>query len=140
MTILVDTGVFGEITKPAPDPRVVDWLFRHRNDTLLSTIVVAELAVGIRVTRGERRRALLFPWLQCLVADHAGRIVTFDLAHAAKWGEFAASVLVSDRRVGARPFDSLIAAQAMTLRVPLATRNVRDLEPLNVRLVDPWAA
>ncbi|MBV8685131.1 MAG: PIN domain-containing protein [Alphaproteobacteria bacterium] len=140
MTILVDTNVFSEITKPRPDPRVVEWLFRNRDDTLLSTIVVAELAVGIRVTRGEHKRALLLPWLECLVADHVGRIVAFELAHAVRWGEFAASVLISDQRVGSRQFDTLIAAQAIALRVPLATRNVRDFEPLSIRLINPWAA
>jgi predicted nucleic acid-binding protein len=139
MMILVDTNVFSEITKPRPDQRVVDWLFRHREQTLLSTIVVAELAVGIRVTRGERKRALLFPWLECLVADHSERILPFDLPHAVKWGEFAAPVLISEQRVGSRQFDTLLAAQAMALGVPLATRNVSDFEKLDITLVDPWA-
>jgi toxin FitB len=140
MTILVDTNVFSEITKPQPDQSVVDWLFRHRDETLLSTVVVAELAVGIRVTRGERKRALLFPWLECLVADHAERIIPFDLPHAVKWGEFASKVLISDQRVGSRQFDTLIAAQALALCVPLATRNVSDFEELDIRLIDPWTA
>jgi len=138
--ILVDTNVFSEITKPRPEQRVVDWLFRHRGQTLLSTIVVAELAVGIRVTRGERKRALLFPWLESLLADHSERILPFDLPHALKWGEFAASVLISEQRVGSRQFDTLLAAQAMALGVPLATRNVSDFEKLDITLVDPWAA
>jgi predicted nucleic acid-binding protein len=140
MMILVDTNVFSEITKPRPDGRVVDWLFRHRDETLLSTIVVAELAVGIRVTRGERKRALLSPWLECLVADHSERIIPFDLRHAVKWGEFAAKVLISEQRVGSRQFDTLLAAQAMALGIPLATRNVGDFEKLDISLVDPWNA
>jgi len=140
MMILVDTNVFSEITKPRPDVRVVEWLFRHRDATLLSTVVVAELAVGIRVTRGERKRALLFPWLECLIADHTERIVTFDLPHAVRWGEFAAEVLISEQRVGSRQFDTLLAAQAMTLGVPLATHNVRDFQQLDINLIDPWTA
>ena len=55
--ILIDTNVFSEITKPTPDDNVVDWLLKHRNQTLLSTIVVAELTVGPSISpaplRGE---------------------------------------------------------------------------------------
>ena len=138
--ILVDTNVFSETTKPRPDHRVVEWLFRHRDETLLSTIVVAELAVGIRVTREKQKRALFFLWLECLVADHAERILPFDLSHAVRWGEFAAEVLIAEQRVGSRQFDTLLAAQAMALGVPLATRNVSDFESLDIRLIDPWTA
>lgn len=138
--ILVDTNVFSEITKPKPDNRVVDWLFAHRDETLLSTIVVAELSVGIRNTRGGSNRALLFPWLDRLIERHENRIVAFDLPSAQRWGEFAAKVLISEQRVGSRQFDTLLAAQALALDVPLATRNVRDFDGTEVRLIDPWQA
>ena len=138
--ILVDTNVFSEVTKRDPDDSVRDWLFRHREETLLSTIVVAELSVGVRNTRGQRNRALLFPWLQRLIASHAGRIVTFDLKAAETWGEFAAQVLISEQRVGSRQFDTLLAAQAIALDVPLATRNGRDFENIELRVIDPWQA
>ena len=138
--ILVDTNVFSEVSKPQPDDHVTDWLFRHREETLLSTMVIAELSVGIRNTRGERNRALLLPWLRRLIASHEGRVVPFTLEAAEKWGEFAAQVLIAEQRVGSRQFDTLIAAQAMALDVPLATRNRRDFEDINVRVIDPWQA
>lgn len=64
----------------------------------------------------------------------------FDLDHAAKWGEFGSKVLISEQRVGSRQFDTLIAAQAVTLGVPLATRNVRDFEDIELVTVNPWEA
>jgi predicted nucleic acid-binding protein len=139
MMILVDTNVFSELTKPQPDNSVVDWLFAHRSETLLSTIVIAELTVGVRNTRGAAKRALLHPWLARLIDRHKGRIVTFDLPSAQKWGEFASEVLIAEQRVGSRQFDTLIAAQAMTLDVPLATRNDRDFEDIALSIVNPWA-
>ena len=108
--ILVDTNVFSELVRPSPDNRVVDWLHEHRKETLQSTIVVAELAIGIRTTRGQRTRALLLPWLDRLIERHSDRVVTFDLASAKCWGEFGSKVLISDQRVGSRQFDTLIAA------------------------------
>lgn len=138
--ILVDTNVFSGITKPQPDDRVVDWLFAHRNETLLSTIVLAELTIGIRTTPGARKRAMLLPWLERLIVRHEGRIVPFEVAHAAKWAEFGSRVLISEQRVGSRQFDTLIAAQAMTLGVPLATRNIRHFEDIDLVTVNPWGA
>lgn len=138
--ILVDTNVFSELTKPAPEPKVTDWLFDHRIETLLSTIVLAELTVGVRNTPGATHRRMLLGWLDRLVERHTGRIVPFDLAAAQRWGEFAARVLIAEQRVGSRQFDTLIAAQALVLDVPLATRNVRDFEGTDVKLIDPWQA
>ena len=138
--ILVDTNVFSELARPSPDDRVVAWLHAHRSETLLSTIVVAELTIGIRITRGARMRALLRPWLERLIERHGQRTVAFDLACARCWGEFGSKVLISEQRVGSRQFDSLIAAQAMTLDVPLATRNVRDFEGIDLRIVNPWTS
>ena len=136
--ILADTNVFSELTKPRPDDRVVEWLFAHRNETLLSTVVVAELTVGVRTTPGSGYRRMLAGWLDRLIERHSGRIVSFDLPAAQRWGEFAAKVLISEQRIGSRQFDTLIAAQALTLDLPLATRNVRDFEGTDVRLIDPW--
>ena len=136
--ILIDTNVFSEVTKPRPDDRVVDWLFERRNDTLLSTIVVAELTVGIRTTRGRAHRTMLLGWLKRLIDRHAGRIVDFDLDAASKWGEFGSAVLIREERVGSRAFDTLIAAQALDRGVPLATRNWRHFEGIGLEVIDPW--
>ena len=138
--ILVDTNVFSELTKPRPDDRVVDWLFAHRHETLLSTLVVAELTVGIRTTRGADHRALLTGWLRRLIEAHAGRIASFDLSAAEHWGAFAAPILISEQRTGSHQFDSLIAGQALALDVPIATRNVSDFDRTAVRVIDPWTA
>ena len=50
----------------------------------------------------------------------------------------SAAVLIADLRAGSRPFDTLIAAQALVLDVPLATRNLRHFEATEVRIIDPW--
>ena len=136
--ILVDTNVFSELTKPRPDDAVVDWLFKHRTKTLLSTIVVAELTVGIRTTLGRTHREMLGGWLARLIELHEGRTIDFDLACAAKWGEFGSAVLIREERIGTRDFDTLIAAQALELGVPMATRNSRHFQGVGLTLINPW--
>ena len=136
--ILVDTNVFSELIKPAPDDRVVDWLFEHRNATLLSSIVVAELDIGVRTTPGADKRKMLRGWFERLVNSHEGRVVAFDLAAARRWASFSANILIAGERAGSRAFDTLIAAQALALGVALATRNTQDFRIPELVLINPW--
>ena len=140
--ILVDTNVFSEVVKPVPDERVADWLFEHRRETLLSTVVIAEIEIGVRTTPGARVREMLKGWLERLIAIHAedDRIVSFDLSDARKWAEFSANVLIADQRAGSRAFDTLLAAQALARSVPLATRNWRHFDEVGLEIIDPWQA
>lgn len=134
--IFVDTNVFSELTKPAAEDRVVDWLYAHRRETLLSTLVAAELRRGVRTTRGPDKRALLHRWLDRLIERHEGRIIPFDIEDANRWGEMAGGMIVSGGRSGR--IDSMIAAQALRRGLPVATRNVGDFEQTGVEIVNPW--
>jgi toxin FitB len=136
--ILVDTNVFSELTKPIPDPNVVDWLFRHRNETLLSTIVVAEIDIGVRTTSGADKRKMLSGWLGRLIEAHAERVIDFDLRTARRWAAIGAPLLIDGRRLGSRGFDTLIAAQALERNVPVATRNGHDFEGVGLEIINPW--
>ena len=138
--ILVDTNVFSELVRPVPDANVVDWLFKRRHETLLSSLDVAEIDAGVRTTPGLAKRQLLHAWLERLIAEHAGRIVDFDLRAARQWARFQSAVLIADRRAGTRAIDTLLAAQALALDVPLATRNTRHFENTDLQVVDPWQA
>ena len=100
--------------------------------------MVAELAIGIQTTPGPDLRKLLARTLDLIVERHAGRVVPFDLAAARRWGEMGGRMIVSGGRSGA--IDSMLAAQALVLGVPVATRNIRDFEDTGVELIDPWAA
>jgi len=136
--ILIDTGVFSELTKSRPDSRVVDWLFAHRHETLLSTIVIAELGAAIRTTRGAENRRLLTLWLGRLIARHEGRVLPFGTEAAKRWAEFVAELILTGRY--SDHHDSQIAAQALVRGVPIATRESWSFEKLGSSLVDPWTA
>ena len=135
--ILVDTNVFSETQKTLPDPRVVEWLHVHKNDTILSAVVIAEIELGIRITPSLRKRDLLASWLERLMARHEGdRTLDFDTAAALKYGEIMASLLRDGRHAGIH--DGHIAAQAMTRDFAIATRNVKDFDHEGIELIDPW--
>jgi toxin FitB len=138
MTIL-DTNVLSELMKPAPSPRVTQWI-RSRGPTrelCVTTITVAEVLFGIELLpKGKRRDSLLADVEATFTADFAGRILPFDDAAARAFPEIA---LI--RRIRGRPiplFDAQIAAIAKANGAILATRNTTDFESWGVRLVNPW--
>lgn len=137
--ILVDTNVFSELQKAMPEPKVVDWLRAHDSQTLLSTVVIAEIQLGICLTPGARRRELLAAWLGRLIALHSGeRTLPFGTEAALRYGEIVAPIQREMRSAGVH--DGQIAAQAMTFGCAIATRNAKHFQHEGLLVIDPWTA
>ena len=137
--ILVDTNVWSELQKTTPEPKVVDWLHAQRDRTLLSTVVIAEIKLGICLTPGPRKRDLLAGWLRRLVEIHEGeRTLPFDTAAAMKYGEIIAALHRNEQH--APIHDGQIAAQALSAGYAVATRNAKDFRYEGLQLIDPWQA
>src|SRR5438128_1375789 len=67
MTYLVDANVLSEPTKPAPNPKVIDWLSAHEGDFAVDAVVLGEMFVGILGLRRGRKRAQLEQWFAAVV-------------------------------------------------------------------------
>lgn len=137
--IILDTNVISETMRPAPERNVVAWLNRQDSLSLfLTTPTIAELHYGIQaLPNGKRRRALEDGFGRLLREAFEGRILTFDLGAAEKYGH-----LMNGRRAKGRPLgvvDGQIAAVALDRDAVIATRNVRDFDGCGVKVVDPFA-
>ena len=135
MSYLIDTNVLSELRRKAPDARVVRWFSQRPVNTLyLSVLTLGEIRKGIEALADPARRLALLDWLETeLPAFFAGRVVPIDLVVADRWGRMAGQA--------GRPLpaiDSLLAATAAAHGLLLVTRNVRDVQGLGVRVVDPW--
>ena len=83
------------------------------------------------VTRDPKRAASLRRWLDEIEATHAALPV--DRAVIDRWAALRSA------HPGKADFeDMLIAATASAHRLTVATRNLRDFEPLGVPVLDPW--
>lgn len=139
MTLLLDTNVVSELRKPVTrqDERVRRWAGAADSGTMfLSVVTIVELETGIeRVARRDPRQGdALRRWLtDRVLVQFARRILPVDLAVARR----AAPMHVPDRRPD---LDCLIAATGIVHDLTVVTRNVRDFEPLGVRVLDPWSA
>lgn len=138
MTFLLDTNVISELVSPRRNPDVVSWLASLDNHQLfVSVITIGELRYGIQRLAPSKRRQQLTDWLENEVLGVVGaNLLPVDLATINYWATLSADLEAAGRRI---PFsDSLIAATAGVHRLTLATRNVKDFQPTNVALFNPW--
>lgn len=134
--IVLDTNVWSVLPKPDDSRQVVDWIARHQRRLWLSTIVIAELRLGIENRRAAAKRARLELWLADLELVHSERILTFDAPDAHVFGKLIARGKLE--RQETKLLDLQLAAQAIARDVPVATRNLRDFAWTGVKLIDPW--
>jgi len=138
--IVLDTNVLSELAKPDPDAAVLAWVGKQRRAELCTTAVnEAELAYGLALLpRGRRRDALTQAVARLLGEGLGGRVLVFDRAAAATYGEIAAK-----RRTAGRPVataDGQIAAIARARGATLvATRDAGGFDGCGVRHANPWA-
>lgn len=59
MKYLVHVNVLSEPSKPAPDPRVIDWLRVNEAEIAVDPVILGELRFGIlTLPKGKKRTAL----------------------------------------------------------------------------------
>ena len=135
MRYLVDANVLSEPTKSQPSAKVVDWLARNERDLAVDSIILGELCIGVLALPGGRKRAKLKAWFESVARTiHS---LPWDLAVSRQWAEL---VVRLKRRGEVMPLlDGMIAATAITHRLTVVTRNVRDFAKTGVDVVDPFA-
>jgi toxin FitB len=134
--IILDTNVWSALNRPAQHPQVVDWVAAHTDEIWLSTIVIAEIRLGIENPKAIAKRSDLSQWLSDIELAFVERTIPFDSASAHQFG-----VLVARRKMEkqeAKLLDIQLASQSIAHDCALATRNVRDFSWTGVKLINPW--
>ena len=139
MMYLLDTCVISETRAKKPDPAVMEWLSKQDPNTLfMSAISVGEIKNGICLLGNTKKAKELSKWLDELVASFGSRVLSVNITVAECWG---VSLAACSRAGTPRPaIDALIAATAKVDNLILVTRNVRDMQGLGVKLLNPFSA
>ena len=132
---LLDTNVVSEVLRSTPHARVVTFLTAH-DDLWLSSIVIHELEYGLQRMAQGQRRASLQDGLLGIIAEYEDRILPLERGGAEWAARFRAHAQRSGRTLDLG--DALIAGTAKTHDLAIATRNVRDFDALDVKVVNPW--
>lgn len=135
MTFLVDANVLSEATRPAPAPKVLDWLRRNEPEIVVNPIILGEIRFGIeRMPRGKRRQRFE-DWFNEGVEKLT--CLPFDAATGIRWAQLLAKLQAAGITMPYK--DSLIAATALVHGLTVATRDVRDFQKAGVKVLDPFA-
>ena len=129
-----------ELLRTFPNPRVEAWVGDcPATELYFSAIGEAKLRYGVAIMPAGRRQAALASAIEGILReDFAGRVLPFDSRAARAYAEFVAMHRSAGRPVP--PADCQIAAIARSRGLAVATRNVRDFEDIEIKVVDPWTA
>lgn len=105
------------------------------DDSVITAVTLAELAVGPLVATDDQERAARQAHLQQAESDFD--VLPFDAAAARAFGSVAASLRAAGRKPAARAYDALIAATAISHDLPLFTCNPADFTGINGLDVQP---
>ena len=132
---LLDTNVVSELTKDAPNPRVLAFL-TEQDDLWLSAIVLHELEFGLQLLPPGPRRDGLRSVLSEFISAYEDRILPLERTGAERAAQFRAQAHRSGRVLDLG--DALIAGTAKVHGLSVATRNVGDFADLDVDVTNPW--
>lgn len=134
MTYLTDANILCEVTKPEPRQEVVEWLRANQTNIVIDSIILAEIRLGIiRLPLG-RKRDVLQNWFDDGLQKLA--FLPWDREVAMRWAELMVGLQRAGRSLPL--FDSMIAATALTHRLTVVTRNVRDFKAAGARVLNPF--
>jgi len=133
--VLLDTNVLSELTRKAPEPKVIDYV-RGLTDAWLSVMTLHEIRFGLASLPEGRRKQELADAVRDLLERYGDRVLAVD-PRASEWAADLRALAQSEGRV-LHLADALIAGTAQAQGLTLATRNVGDFRGLGLGLVNPW--
>lgn len=134
--IFLDTNVISETLRSKPHEGVAAWLKRFDIELALSTVVIAEVAHGIRKIRPDQRADRWGENLQDWRRRLSGQIFPFSEDAALMYGELMGDASRQGRAMSVP--DGMIAAIARVNQGKLATRNTAHFKHCRLDLINPW--
>ena len=138
--IVADTNVVSEIMKPNCHSNVIKWFDEQSYGSIvICAASLGELYFGIEKLPQSKKRNQLEESLEIALNNvFNSEILIFDALAAKIYGRIAAH----KRSIGSpiSTMDAIIAAICIANSATLATRNTKDFEGLDVKLINPFEA
>lgn len=135
--IVLDTNVLSELQKAAPDGAVAIWFGSLGiENVFLCAPVLMEQSFGAERLFLRTRSSRYLDILERAAREFADRMLVFDGESSRLAGAIRARLERAGRQISIG--DAMIAAICIAHGATLATRNVRDFEGLDLKLVNPF--
>lgn len=130
---LLDTNIVSGLRKVRPHGAVVSWLEGVADaDLHLCAVTLGEIQAGIEITRDQDavKAAAIEAWVDQVASAY--NVLSMDAAIFRLWAK------LMHRQSNTVYEDAMIAACAITHKLTVVTRNVRDFERFAVPLFNPF--
>jgi toxin FitB len=130
---LLDTNVLSEFRRTKPHGAVLSWLTNTSDSELfISAVSIGEIQSGIEKTREQDlvKAKILEEWLNQIAGLYS--ILPMDGNVFRVWAQ------LMHRQSDTVIEDAMIAATALTHRLTVVTRNVKDFKRFNVDILNPF--
>ena len=130
---LLDTNVISEFRRTKPHGAVLSWLTnRSDSELFISAVSIGEIQSGIEKTREQDlvKAKILEEWLNQIAGLYS--VLPMDGNVFRVWAQ------LMHRQSDTVIEDAMIAATALTHRLTVVTRNVKDFKRFNVDILNPF--
>jgi predicted nucleic acid-binding protein len=130
---LLDTNVLSEFRRTKPHGAVLSWLTNTSDSELfISAVSIGEIQSGIEKTREQDlvKAKILEEWLNRIASLYS--VLPMDGNVFRVWAQ------LMHRQSDTVIEDAMIAATALTHRLTVVTRNVKDFKRFNVDILNPF--
>ncbi|NTF40741.1 type II toxin-antitoxin system VapC family toxin [Rhizobium rhizogenes] len=135
--IVLDTNVVSELQGRLYTDRILSWLDGFAAETIfVTTVTIGEIRFGLELLADGKRKAALIAQLEAIEAEFSGRVLGFSSSAAHQYGIVSALRYKMGRRMETK--DAMIAAICLAHGATLATRNTKDFEGLDLKLINPF--
>ena len=138
MKYILDTNVISELTKTNPNPKVLDFLNSlAEEDIYLSSITIGEIYFGIQKLPHGKKKEKLLSWIENkLLPRFHNKVISIDTDVMLQW-----AILTNELKTKGMPLpimDSLIGATCIAKNFTLITRNEKDFQYINLKMINPF--
>ena len=137
MGYLIDTCLISELRRSVPSESVKTW-FQTCEETQLfiSVLTIGEIKYGIQRLANGKKKEELQKWFNQVIDSFSNRVLPITQHICITWAIMRSTAENNGLQLSV--IDGLLAATAKENNLILVTRNIKDFEPTNINIVNPW--
>jgi len=138
LNYLLDTNIISELISSQPSLEVIEFVKElDEQSVYLSVMTIGEIQAGIEKLADGSKKEKLSLWLQNdLLERFRFRIIEIDINIMLTWGKINQKLKILGKPLPI--IDSIIGATCKEKELILVTRNEKDFQNLDIKIINPF--